>query len=186
MAFVDAEGEPWQELSCIVISPKQKNIVAVYHKYAACDPFADPWARLHIHGLSTSYLLKYGLKDEKTLIVDFKRWLKQFHVIIMYANNPAREQDKLRLPMLDIGLPQWIDRVHHSYHQIPQMYKMSSKPFCHITCNNHVHSEYVYRNFTDCTTYLQKVKADHGFHCSLADVHELYLFYLENYSLNSL
>ena len=153
--------------------------MAVYHKYAACPPFTDAWARLHIHGLNPSYLYKYGLKDEETLIDDFKRWLQQFAVITMYANNPQRELQKLNMSMVDIGLPQWTERVQHEYHHIPQMYKMSSKPFCHITCNEHVHSDYVYKSYSDCTTYLQKVKAAHGFHCSLADVHELYLFYLE-------
>ena len=182
MAFIDVEGEPWQELSCIVMCPKQKNIVAVYHKYAACHPLTDSWSRLHVHGLNITYLLKYGLKDEKTLIADFKRWLDQFVVIVMYANNPSHEKEKLNLNMVDIGLPQWVERVQHEYHQIAQLYKMSSKPFCYITCNNHIHSDYVYQNITDCNTYLQKVKAAHGFHCSLADVHELYLYYLGNYS----
>ena len=168
-----------------MLSPKQKSIVAVYHKYAACPPFADAWSRLHIHGLNVSYLLKHGLKDEKTLLLDFKRWLQQFQVMIMYANNPTRELTKLELSIVDIGLPIWTERVQHSYHQIPQMYKMSSKPFSHIICNERIHSEYVYKNLNDCTTYAQKVKAAHGFHCSLADVHELYLYYLENYTCMS-
>ena len=184
MAFIDGEGEPYQEFSCIVLSPKQKNIVAVYHKYAACSPFEDAWARLHIHGLNPSYLLRYGLKDEETLIQDFKRWLQQFQVLMMYANNPSRELCKLGLSIIDIGLPPWSERVQHEYHQIPQMYKMTSKPFCHITCNNHVHSEYVSKCISDCTTYTQKVKAAHGFHCSLADVHELYLYYLDRYAFS--
>ena len=164
------------------MAPKQKSIVAVYHKYAACPPFADAWSRLHIHGLSYSYLLKHGLKDEETLLLDFKCWLQQFQVMIMYANNPNREMSKLELPIVDIGLPVWTERFKHSYHQIPQMYKLSSKPFSHIVCNDHVHSEYVYQNMEDCVTHTERVKAAHGFHCSLADVHELYLYYLENYT----
>ena len=160
--------------------------MAVYHKYATCSPFADAWCRLHLHGLNVSYLRKYGLKDEEALIQDFKRWLQQFHVVTMYANDPTRELTKLNLSIIDIGLPPWSERVQHSYHQIPQMYKMSSKPFYDITCNHHVHSDYVYRCMSDCRTYTQKVKAAHGFHCSLADVHELYLYYLENLSVNAL
>ena len=163
----------------MVISLKQKSIVAVYHKYAACSPFADAWSRLHIHGLNTDYLLKHGLKDEVTLIQDFKRWLQQFQVVTMYANNPSREFQKLNMTIVDIDLPPWAERVQHEYHQIPQMYKMSSKPFCHITCNDRIHSDLMYKHISDCTTYTQKVKAAHGFHCSLADVLELYLFYLE-------
>ena len=162
-----------------MLHPKQKNIIAVYHKYAMCPPFADAWARLHLHGLNVSYLAKHGLKDEATLLCDFKRWLDQFEVVTMYANNPTRELEKLDLSIVDIGLPPWAERVHHSYHKTPQDHKWTSRPFCHITCNNHVHSDYVYRSYHDCRTYTQKVKAAHGFHCSLADVHELYLYYLE-------
>ena len=154
-------------------------MVDIYHKYAACSPFAAAWATLHIHGLNVSYLTKHGFKDEETLICDFKRWFRQFHVMSIYGNNPTRELGKLDLNIIDIGLPPWAERVQHSYHQIPQMYKWSSKPLCRISCNNHIHSDYVYRCYQDCQTYTQQVKAAHGFHCSLADVHELYLFYLE-------
>ena len=108
--------------------------MSVYHKYAACSPFDDAWSRFHIHGLNVSYLLKYGLKDEKTLIEDFKRWLDQFLVVTMYANDPNRELVKLNLRIIDIGLPKWTERVKRSYHQIPHNYKMSGKRSCHICC----------------------------------------------------
>ena len=126
-----------------------------------------------------SYLLKVGFKDEKTLIEDFKRWLDQFLVVIMYANDPNRELVKLNLRIVDIGLPKWTERIKHSYHQIPLNYKMSDKRFCHIRCNERIHSEYVYKYFSDCVTDTERAKAAHGFHCSLSDVHELLLYYLE-------
>ena len=100
MAFIDSEGEPWQELSCVILSPKQKRIVAVYHKHAVCPPFVDEWSRLHLHGLNPMFLIKYGLPDEASLIADVKQWLQQFAVLGIYANDPQRELNKLKLHIL--------------------------------------------------------------------------------------
>ena len=80
-------------------------MVDVYHQYAACSPFVDVWSRLHIHGLNVSYLSTHGFKDEVTLIDDFKRWLRRFHVLALYGNDPTREISKLDLNIIDIGLP---------------------------------------------------------------------------------
>ena len=145
--FVDSEGEPIQELSCIAFSPKHRKIVAVYHKYAACDPFADAWSRLHVHGLDTSYIGKCGMNDEQTLVNDFKRWLQQFDIDIIYANDARREIVKFNLHITDISLPPWIERVKHRYHEIPQTYKNFSKPFCNIVCDDKVHSYFCFKRF---------------------------------------
>ena len=179
MAFVDSEGEPWQELSCILLSPTEKRIVAVYHKFAVCPPYVDEWARLHVHGLDPIYLLEHGFPNEALLIDDFEQWLAPYDVICMYANNPQHEDMKLKRRVLDIALPKWVDRFHLISHQIPLMYKLYSVPFQGIVCDHHIHREYRHEFIRRCRTPIKKVKALHGYHCSLADVHELCLFYLQ-------
>ena len=181
MAFIDSEGEPWQELSCVMLSLKEKRIVAVYHQYAACPPFEDEWARLHLHGLNPRFLMKHGFPDEASLVTDFKVWLQPFEVIGFFANDPQRELDKLNIKIHDIHLPKWVERYDCEYHHIPQLYKMSNKPFHGIVCNNEVHCDYVYQFIRRCRTPSAKVKALHGFHCSLADAHELCLYYMKMY-----
>ena len=48
---MDSQGEPWQELSCVVYSLEKEEIYGVYLNYAKCDPDADDFGRLHSHGL---------------------------------------------------------------------------------------------------------------------------------------
>ena len=148
----------------------------MYHKYAKCKPFDDVWSRLHVHGLNYSFLLTHGLKNEDELICDFKLWLENFNVQVIYVNDVSKESKKLNLSLRDIGLPCWIERVKHSYHRIPQLYKNSDKSFCNINCNSNIHSYYKYKNLDDITKPVDRVKAEHGFHCSLADVYEFHLF----------
>ena len=155
--------------------------MAVYHQHAVCPPYVDEWARLHLHGLNPMYLLKHGFKDEDLLISDFKQWLQQFDVLDVYANDPNRELTKLTMTVNDIYLPKWMDRYREDYHQIPQLYKTSGLPFYGITCDHHIHTEYVHQFSRRCRTPTAKVKALHGFHCSLADAHELCLYYIKNY-----
>ena len=154
--------------------------MAVYHKYAKCPPYVDEWSRLHVHGLNPMYLMEHGFEDEAALTADFKQWIQHFNVTSMYANGPPHEFEHLNMTVYDMGLPKWVDRYYCDYHQIPQRYKLSGIPFHGILCDSHVHREYVHQFSRRCRTPTDKVKALHGYHCSLADAHELYLFYMKS------
>ena len=180
--FVDSEGGPIQELSAIAMSPSKNTIVNIYHNFGFCSSDTDVWARKHIHGLDPEILIDIAFPNESLLIKDFKTWLSQFHVINAYGNNTFRESCKLNLSITDIGLPLWSERVKHNYHKIPNQYKLYNEPFNFLACDSERHRLYVRPNVSLCRTLCQKAKALHGWHCSLADVFELYLFYCENWS----
>lgn len=172
--FMDSEGIPIQELSALVVSGK--NIVNSYHNYAWCPPNKDIWSRKNIHGLNPNFLYHNGFPNETILIQDFRKWLSLFNVDKIYVNGFSKhEQIKLDVSIIDIGLPEWSERIKHDYHNIPNSCKKLNHSEAH---NCYVSSG----NISKCNTPSQQAKISHGWHCSLMDVYELYLFYLESLS----
>ena len=175
IVFVDIEGEPAQELSAICMSANTRKIFSVYHGYAYSN--TDDWSRRHVHGLNPTFLKENGFSDETTLVADFKRWIRGKDVLVIFANNPMREIEVLKLPVKDIGLPQWTERVEFISHQTALAYKRKRVPVFNTVCKAGAHSKYqsfpVYRNSVP-----ELIKKDFGHHCSLYDVFSLYLHYV--------
>ena len=152
-------------------------ICAVYHKFAACEPFQDMWSRRYIHGLDFGRLYQHGFTNEQELLCDFKSWLSQFNVQDIYANNCVRERQLLNMNVKDVGLPNWVERVKHRYHNIPQFCKKYGQPIFNVICDEDNHRIFQRRDILPSMKLCDKLKYAHGYHCSLADVYELYLFY---------
>lgn len=174
--FIDSEGSPLQELSAIELDVNTLEIMDVYHEYAKCNE-TDSWARRNIHGLSLDFLDKHGHSTSDELINSFKNWLKTKHIMHIYANNPSKEKQFLQRTVYDIGLPVWIDRIKLASHILTQHYKRLSVPILKTSCNIEAHSSYK-RHVLNSTNPTECAKANHGYHCSLYDCYELYLFYL--------
>ena len=172
------EGTPIQELSAIHMNAFTRQIVDVYHAHATCHR-ADIWPRLHIHGLNPNYLERYGFPDEESLINDFKEWLRPKDVLSIYANNPAKEVGVLNMPIMDVGIPPWAERVYQSYHQMAIAFKSEFIPILDKRCCPEVHScfkRYPIKRLSEG----EIAKRDHGFHCALYDTYELYLCYISS------
>ena len=178
MIFIDMEGSPVQELSAIQMNAWTKQIVDVYHAHAFSHQ-TDLWARLHIHGLNLHFLKSHGFRDEETLIQDFKRWLVGKNVVNLYANNPVKESEVLNMPITDIGLPPWADRIYQPYHQMALTYKREYVPILDKRCCFEAHAAFTHYNMKRLNE-TEIAKRGHGFHCSLYDAYELYLSYISN------
>jgi hypothetical protein len=170
---MDCEGEPVQELSAIAMNNWTYQIVSVYHQHANCDPNVDQWARKHIHGLNLKYLQDYGFSCESALLIDFKRWLAAFNVIRIFCNNPGKERKVFpNLIIDDILLPPWDSRVNQHYHEVTKRFKDLCVPILSVRCSSYVHNQCFF------PPYLNTAKVLYGYHCSLYDSYQLYLFYL--------
>lgn len=168
-----------QELSAIQMNALTRQIVDVYHGHATSSCFCDSWARSHIHGLNTCFLRQCGFPNQGTLIYDFKHWLRGKDVLAMYANNPGKEADVLNLPIKDMGLPPWAERMHQSYHQMARTYKNEFIPILNKRCCAEAHAaftKYPLKRLSET----EIAKRDYGFHCALYDAYELYLCYITN------
>ena len=153
-------------------------IVSVYHKHIDCDPNHDTWSRRNYHGLNLSYLHRFGLRNECDLIIDFQMWLNSFDVKLIYANDPRKERILLQRNYInDILLPVWRDRVNEPYHRVAVHFKELNVSILDTKCGGYIHNAYSIDPFTKMTES-QKLKSLHGYHCSLYDSYELYLFYL--------
>ena len=138
--------------------------------------------RKHLHGLNPSYLINIGFENEQSLIEDFKQWLCGFSIQKLIGNNPRNEMQKLNLHIFDIGLPQWHIRVRYNYHKIPNVLKNYNLSFDSSTsCSSEYHSCYLQPHVNFSLTPNELARIEHGYHCSLADVYELYYFYCENF-----
>lgn len=175
---MDSEGEPVQELSAIAMDNVTYQIVSIYHKHAFCDPDDDQWSRRNVHGLNPDFLSECGFPNACELTDNFKEWLESFVILCMYANNPVKERKLFQKNIVhDIFLPQWEKRMKKSYHKIAICFKQLNVPIVNVRCANYVHSRFI-SQFCVTSSGKELAKRLHGFHCSLYDCFELYLFYL--------
>ena len=153
-------------------------IVSVYHKHVNCDLSDDVWSRQRVHGLNRNYLRTHGFDEVCNLVSDFESWLKSLVVVAMFANAPDKERQLLPYYRIhDLLLPPWQERIDKPYHLVANRFKDLSVPIKDVRCDKYVHSEYRgIRGFIHNKT--QAIKLLHGYHCSLYDCFELYLFYL--------
>ena len=172
------EGDSLQELSAIQMNALTRQIVDVYHAHAKpCS--SDSWSRSHIHGLNPQFLHRYGFHCEETLILDFKKWLRGKDVLAMYANDPYKESDILKLSIKDMNMPRWAERVYKPYHEIAVTYKNDFIPILDKRCCAEAHSSFVKYPMRK-RSETEIAKRDFGFHCSLYDTYEMYLCYIAN------
>lgn len=173
---MDIEGQTAEELSAIEMNINSRQIVDVYHAYAQSHD-SDDWARRHIHGLSPSFLKSHGFPNEAALINNFKQWLRGKDILVMYANDPQKEKSLLNLPIRDMGLPRWADRVSLLSHQTALAFKRKSIPIFNKSCSPDAHLDFTfYPVFRHTATEL--AKKQYQFHCSLYDTYALYLHYV--------
>lgn len=172
------EGTPIQELSAIQMNASTRQIVDVYHAYAATTD-DDFWARKRIHGLNPCFLLHNGFPTEAALIHDFRSWLQGKDILVMFANDPVKEQTSLELKVHDMELPPWAERITQASHEVSLAFKNNFIPVLDKRCCQAAHNKFVgYHLFKENAT--EVAKSTHGFHCSLYDAYELYLTYVMN------
>lgn len=176
--FIDSEGEPIQELSALEMNFKTKEIVDVFHGHAfTCE--ADSFSRKHIHGLDPAILKQNGYENLSQLIKAFHSWRRHKHSIIVYGNDPGKECKQLKMYISDIGLDIWMMRDFKPYHEVALTFKKHSIPICGRQCCKEVHSKYQGVNVRPYNMG-DAAKERHGYHCSLYDCFELYLFHVSH------
>ena len=153
-------------------------IVSVYHEHVDCDSEVDEWSRKYLHGLNRNYLRTHGFEEVHELVLHFQRWIKSFDVVCMYANAPDKERQLLPGRTIhDLLLPPWQERMRKPYHVVANRYKELRIPIVNVRCGGYIHSQYEgIRCHVQNKTQMMKLL--HGFHCSLYDCYELYLYYL--------
>ena len=172
------EGTTIQELSAIQMIAQTLQIVDVYHAYAV-STVNDFWARNHIHGLNSSFLSENGFPTEEALIQNFRTWLRGKNVLIMFANDPMKENTSLKLNIQDMELPPWTQRISLPSHTVSSSFKTNFIPILDKRCCKAAHNNFV--NFPILKgNDTEFAKSRHGFHCSLYDAYELYLTYTMN------
>ena len=175
--FLDCEGEPVQEFSAIYVDFETGVIEDVFHHHVhypfKCD--YDYFARQHVHGLDRNFLSLYGLRSEQELLNLFHEWLKSHPFQAIYAHAPAKEVNFLSLPVKDVCLKPWKDRIQCQSHQIALSMKLYKVPVCGVTCAAHSlvcwkPKKILSPNASD------RAKMEFSYHCSLYDCIECFLF----------
>lgn len=177
---MDSEADPIQELTVFEVNSQSLAIIDIYHGYANSET-CDTYAHSFIHGLNPNYLSSVAFPNECDLINDVKCWLNKKSFNEIFANDPKKEHETFPLyNFVDIGLPPWLTRYTESYHVMANKFKSLNIPICNTFCPFEAHSCYrsppwAPRNATAV------VKVNHGYHCSLYDTYELYLFYIMSF-----
>ena len=176
--FMDSQGEPWQELSCVVYSLEKEEIYGVYLNYAKCDPDADDFGRLHSHGLDLSFINMWGEKDETALIDSCKDFLNEFEVQAVYVTNVDRFVSKFDYVFKDIELPSFVQRRAVYFHLFAKYCKENNKRFHGISCNTKRHSYFKYKSMFCCKNKSDFETYEMGYQCALANVHEMLMYFI--------
>ena len=166
------EGSPVQELAAIEVKEDTLEIVDVFHGYAYTQEH-DDFARQHIHGLNTDFLRVFGYSSESILLNVFRLWLASKPNRILYCNDASKERNLLQLPIFNFNLLPWAERMYSPSHKIANCYKKYMIPVLSKYCSQTAHSSFVCAPY--CPNPLARMaKCEHGFHCALYDVMELY------------
>ena len=174
--FIDTEGTPIQELSALEMDYDTRELVDAFHGYAHTT-VSDTFARKHIHGLNTDFLLQRGYENTNKLIIAFKEWLTEKKYIMFYGNGPAKEIRDLKFYVADIGLDQWIHRVDKPYHCVAFYFKKHNIPILSKRCCAEAHSSYE-KAYTRPFNKTDAAKERWGHHCSFYDCYTMYLCYV--------
>lgn len=174
---MDSEGWPIQELSALAMDRNTHEVVDVFHGHAYTEE-EDSFARRHIHGLNRDFLINKGFHHHSQLINSFKEWLRNKNYLIIYGNAPSSEMAALEIEVSDIYMDKWAERVKQPYHQVALRFKNLFIPICGKSCCKQAHSSFQYIIVRRPNNESDIARRQHGFHCSLYDVYELYLFYI--------
>ena len=198
MIFIDSEGEPPQELSALFVDAKTHAIVDVFHRHVSPPSSSsspddggggdsDWWARRYVHGLNRDYLRLVGLCDVPTLLTEFEQWLQAHPHDRLLAHAPHKEGALLQRVVQDVCLPPWKARVNLYSHCHALAMKRNAVTINGVSCSSTVHSSYIgwrprcrrRRGYAAAIPSPTDVaKRDFGYHCSLYDCIECYLFFL--------
>jgi len=180
IVFVDCEGEPLQEFTALYVDVQKRLILDVFHHHV-CYPFThdkDSFSRRHIHGLNRDFLSRHGLSDESALLLLFREWLSKRPYSCIYAHGPEREKRFLSLPIQDVCLKPWKERIHCYSHQVALSLKLNFVPICGVTC--HAHDEVTWKvNCKNVPSETDFAKKQFFHHCSLYDCVECFLYFLQ-------
>lgn len=175
------EGTPVQELSALAMSTTDCVVINGYHNYAYCSINEDKWSRNHVHGLDPHMLQEYGFSNEQDLIKNFLVWYHSFpNIVKTFSNDPSKEAKLLHIEIEDIRLPVWSERIKHRYHKLPNSFKEDSDCIfmeLDLCCDREMHRLYSKPLNVKFNTLCQRARWNAGYHCSLADVCEMFLFY---------
>lgn len=178
--FTDTEGIPTQELCAIAVDICDLTIIDIYHKFAYAS--GDTWSRRNIHGINTDVTYHFAFRNERKLQNDFENWKSNYNIIKVFENSPNEMTHHFFDNVIDLKLPPWEDRVNQRYHLMANRLKdgnaVIDATICPTKCSSHIHSLYKpYKTLRRCKNLSERLKLQHGFHCSLYDAFELYLFY---------
>lgn len=176
---MDTEATPLKECSAIEIDGENFKILDVYHRYANSGEDGESgYSHTHVHGLNSDFLSENGFATEQELIDDFKNWIASKNYRKICCNDPTREREIFKdLCFEDLKLPMWSQRSSQSYHVTANSFKGSSVPILNTSCSWYAHRDF--RTYPKAPrTSAQLARAMHGYHCSLYDSYELYLYYI--------
>ena len=177
---IDSEGSPIQEFSALHVDEKDYDVKDVFHKYVKYPLHLhgdfDGFARRHVHGLNLSFLQENGLKDEEELRTQFMSWLESHPHSKIYGHAPQKEKEFLKMDIIDVELLPWILRGNTFSHSIAHWAKSRRIPVNGITCNAHTSFEGWKPRNPGTLTDADHQKILSGYHCSLYDCMETFLF----------
>lgn len=176
--YVDSEGTPVQELSAIYVNSSTKEIEDVFHAFARFpheDYDPDMWARKHVHGLDIDFLSRNGVDNEEELVKDFHQWLSAHPYDNIFGHAPQKEEKLLGICIEDVKLLPWVERSEELSHILAKRLKETHSFICNVRCASaHASFQASKLEHDDCKK--DRVKRDFGYHCSLYDCAECFLF----------
>lgn len=170
------EGTPVQEIAAIEVDICTRDIVDIFHAYSVTEE-ADTFAREHIHGLNKIWFGNNTFPSEYSLLTTFKIWNACKANKTLYANGASKEAKALDLNVKEFSLLPWIERKDRLSHKSAIACKNFATPILGRFCSPLAHSSFI-SAVTSKNALITAAKHQHGYHCALYDVLELYFEWL--------
>lgn len=168
------EGAPVQEMAAVEINIHTREIIDVFHAYADTDQ-QDNFSRKHVHGLNKPWFIhqRNTFPSEGCLLATFRLWFARKPFKDLYANAPTKESQSLGIKIKNFNLLPWAERINRPPHKSAIFSKSVAMPILGHSCPPIAHSSFI-NAVKHKNSLAYKAKMEHGYHCALYDVLELY------------
>lgn len=188
--FLDLEGPPtWpNEIGAIIV--RRGQIVDAFLGW--CPPQIDSKSmrqfedsRRYCHGLRLNWLKSEG-ESAEGLRTRFCSWLDTWKPVKVAANGTSDIANflsnlGLKLPLVDITLPQWKDRQYIEEHHEAIAAKWNGTRMSNGLCCPYQLAHHANISVSSKNVETRNAKLKHGSHCALYDAYEVVLYALNRH-----
>ena len=178
--ITDAEGVLPDIIEISILVCRDHCLIDIFHEYGIpSDKQKHLKSASYCHCIPYASLCYITPNSSENLLSKAREFVSHYPSAIVISNDKSSKSDiyhlisswYLDLEYCNIYVGDWLVRVHQQSHLESRRAKLQCKIILGISCNLHTLPLYKQKH-----TPSHQAKYQHGYHCSLYDTYELFLF----------